>query len=813
MNVRAILQTNLQTKLRTFLCLTLLLSTTCNLINVSAQTRHAAATRPGTQKVAAAGQPKQKAQACSSAWTGVMTYTRTQSNSNHKTVQRVSARGEDTTDWQMNYNYRATVAVIETPERNGTSTGKASINHSLTSNETNIAKEKNSCDRGKSWREMSGTFTSKTETHGNAGGVEANVNVGVNTDGTYTVSVGVPQIQGQTTGSQTSTFSGQCTPKEGKSLSLPPTPTSIDGNSLTTDGSHRLNPDDPNRLSGSYSKTWQNVTETLSWSLQKCGAPLRLIDLKFEHPKYPRFDDWQEIVEQNGTTDGNMVKIKARVLNASGETKYADVKFKETYQGDKWDGAKPDAPLEDNVVSVRLDAGEEREVEMLWDSSGYAWYDDGRPRLVQRIKAELEENGKKTDELTKNLKVAPKPLVLVHGLWSNWKAWETWQNILTTSHSYDWKAFPVGEKPEKGVMNTGGEFLSTGPTNGIFENSQQVGNYIKYAQEDRNAWHVDIVAHSMGGLIARHYIHNFMPPTPDGRPQIAHLVMLGTPNMGSPCADVMNSTFEMLGKDVEAIRQLKPSVVADFNKVNINRKGVKFSVLAGNPLPVMCKTVTRNDGVVPVESALWKIKDNALSKNVHTDLTGTEDFSSFVKPHLAIGPKGNHNPEQTELSQYRNQNKRMPDSNLTPRMLNSNLAPMFINASYGLDAASGLSASGNTLTDAGGLLADDSRPAFAREIMLAPKQIVEIEIPVPSSANFVVTFMAGAKVSAILGDDKGEVRGKNLADSPAAKGFFRTIFVENSGAVGTWKLKLENTGTLEAVAIVSAWNDPITNKL
>jgi hypothetical protein len=158
--------------------------------------------------------------------------------------------------------------------------------------------------------------------------------------------------------------------------------------------------------------------------LQKCGAPLRLVEIKFEHPKFPNFDDWQEVTEQVGTIDGNMVKIKATVLNASGETKYADVKFKETYKGDKWDGARPDAPLEDSVVSVRLEPGEEREVEMVWDSSGYAWYDDGRPRLVQRIKAELEENGKKTDELTKNLKVAPKPLVLVHGLWSNWRAWE-----------------------------------------------------------------------------------------------------------------------------------------------------------------------------------------------------------------------------------------------------------------------------------------------------------------------------------------------------------------------------------------------------
>src|ERR671917_2141247 len=157
--------------------------------------------------------------------------------------------------------------------------------------------------------------------------------------------------------------------------------------------------------------------------------------------------------------------------------------------------------------------------------------------------------------------------------------------------------------------------------------------------------------------------------------------MLGTPNMGSPCADVMNSTFEVLGKTVEAVRQLKPSVVAEFNKVTTNRKGVKFSVLAGNSLPVMCKTVVWNDGVVPVESAVWKIRDHALSKSVHTDLTGTSDFSSFVKPRLAVGPKGDHAPERPDASQ-------LPQY---PGQINRNnaFAPAFVNASYGVAYAAG----------------------------------------------------------------------------------------------------------------------------
>ncbi len=737
-----------------------------NLFSSSIAFAQKSKTGTGTAQKTSVSAPK-----CSGAWTGVISYTRTQSQSDNKTVERVSGRGKDTRNWEMKYNYKAQVAVAEAPEKNGSSVAKATIDHSFSSTEKIVAVEKNSCDRGKTWRDMTGTSTSKTETAGQ-GKEDANVNVGVNSDGTYTVSVALPQIQGKVTGSQSSTFSGQCTTKEGKSLNMPATATTVDGNSLTSDGATRVNPADPNRISGSYSKTWQNVTETISWNLQKCGAPLRLTDLKFEHPKFPDFGNWQEITEQTGTIDGNMVKIKAKVLNASGETRSAVVKISETYKGDKWDGAKPDETLGDGELSVSLDPGEEKEVEMIWDSSGYAWYDDGRPRLVNRIKADLEESGKKIDSMTKNLKVAPKPLVLVHGLWSNWKAWESWQNILTTTHSYDWKAFPVGEKADRGLMNTGGEFLSTGATNGIFENAQELGKYIKYAQEDRNAWHVDIVAHSMGGIISRFYVNSFMPAdSPDGRPKVTHLVMLGTPNRGAPCANVMNTTFGAFDKNVEAIRQLQTSYMTEFNRTTTGRKGVKFSVLAGDPLPVTCYTLAKNDGVVTVESAFHNFTDTALSKSLHTDLTGTKDFSDFVKPHLVVGPKGNHKPD---TSQYTAQ---------------INGESLYRNVSYASQAAEVV-----------------PQVFFGKGTSIASKQTVEIEISIPENTEgFGLTFMASRLVSATLVDAAGNILGRNLKDTPEANAMFRTIVVNKNLSGTTVKLRLLSEEKLEATAIVSVW--------
>ncbi|MDI1242299.1 MAG: hypothetical protein PSX80_10300 [bacterium] len=728
-----------------------------------------------TRKGSVAANKAPSATKCTGAWTGLVTYTRTQSMTDNKKVERVSGRGYDTRKWEMKYDYRARVSVVDGVEGNGSSDAKATVRHFMSSDETVDAVELNSCDRGKTWKEMSGTSTSMSRVSGSEK-TDASFTVGVNDDGSYTVSVAIPQIKGKAEGSQSTTFSGQCTKKEGKSFTMPPTETSIDGNSLSSTGAHKVDPKNPNKISGSFTQTFQNVTETIDWNLQRCGGELRLVDIKFEDMKFPDWNAWREVSEQESTVDGNLVKITATVLNTSPQEKYADVRFKETYKGDKWDGARPDAPLDDNVISVKAPPREETQVEFVWDSSGYAWFDDGRPRLVQRVKAELEEKGKKVDELTENLRVAPKPLVLVHGLWSNWQAWETWQNILTTSHSYDWKAFPVGEKPEHGRMNTGGSFMSTDPTNSIGDNARGLEKYIDYAQKDRNAWHVDLVAHSMGGLISRYYISQIMPPGGhDGRPPVSRLIMLGTPNLGSPCADYMNTAFEMLGKNVEAVRQLQTEYVSGFNRINTQRKGVRFSALAGEVLPTICYANEWNDGVVTVPSAIWNVADNARSKHVHTELTGTADFSSFVKPRLAIGPKGNHNPD----------------------------APTLPTGMADADARSLRSYGAADSTDAFALAPPPPAVSWAKEAKLAAKQSVEIEVPVTAGQNFGVVFMAPSDVSITLIDNIGRVVGTNAAGSPESRSWFRSIFVNDPVKAGTWKIRFENTSDRELSAIAA----------
>lgn len=594
----------------------------------------------------ASAQAKKKAGAstdCSGAWTGTVTYSRTQTQTDNKTVERVSGRGTDTRNWEMRFEYNATVQVYEAPEKNGTSLGRASITSSLTSKETSVAVEKNSCDRGKTWQDMMGTFTIDASTTGQAT-VEANVYIGVNSDGTYTVSVGLPEIEGTVTGSQTSTYSGQCTPKKGKNLTIPPMPTKIQGQSLSSDGSHRINPDDPNHLSGSYTQpVFAGVVEKITWSLEKCGAPLRITDLKFEHMKFPTWDDWQEISEQAGTVDGNWVKIKATVFNASGEPKTGEVYLKETYKGDKWDGSKPDAPLKDQTFTVSLEPGEEREVEMLWDSSGYAWYDDGRPRLVQRIKAEVWENYKKADEMTRNLKVVPKPIVFVPGIWTDPEDFEYYQNLLTTTHSYGWKTYAVIDTSSQGTIAGDGATL---PADGVrsrsvYDRADNLARYVDNVRGANNAWHVDMLAHSTGGLAARLYIHKTMEVLPDAYPVVKHLMMLGTPNKGLPCTDSLlyMSSFK---EDPQTARQLEPEEMAIFNQYVTQRKGTKFSALVGDKIPTVCNGPNWGDLYVTVESASFGVEDVTFTGAMHKDLINTASFNDYVKPHVVTGPRGTY---------------------------------------------------------------------------------------------------------------------------------------------------------------------------
>lgn len=466
-------------------------------------------------------------------------------------------------------------------------------------------------------------------------------------NGTYSFNLAFPNASGTYKREEKMRRSGHCQAKNNEPWDRNTNnPTTIDGESFSVQG-QKLDPNNPDKISGT--KIWgddgkgnvRTFVFQVTWTFTRCPGKLLITDLKFEHPKFPNWEDWQEIVEQTGTIDGNLVKVKAKVLNLSSEAKFVEVFFKETYKGDKWDGAKPDLPLNNNTFSLRLDPGEEREVETLWNTQGYAWFDDGRPRQVQRVKAEAWENYKKQDEMTKNLKIAPKPVIFVPGIWTRAQDFELYQNLLTVSHSYDWKAYRVVDTSGQGTIADDGTVRQNKANKSVYDHADNLAKYVNNVRTATNAWHVDMLAHSTGGLVARLYVHKQMEILPDNYPVVKHLMMLGTPNNGVPCADSMKNS-NAFKDNLQTAKELMPDEIALFNQYVTNRKGTKFSALVGNSFPVLCATPEWNDGFVSVESAKHGIADFAVTKAQHPDLITTKSFNDFVKPHVVTGPRGTY---------------------------------------------------------------------------------------------------------------------------------------------------------------------------
>ncbi len=588
-----------------------------------------------------------KAPRCDGGWRGAVTLTKTLKDSHEsdergirKEIDRIKHRSS------RNYEYRGRM-VVENADtiRPVTSTTVDFSDVAMSWGEERVFDTCNSREKGH-WFIIEGTDDRFTEAKAEGPGRSFNLTVD-EANGTYMFNGKFPDAAGQYRRDQDVKRSGHCQAKNNEPYQKnDKEPFKIAGEGFSVYG-EKLDPNDPTRLTGT--KIWgddgkgavRSFVYKLSWTFTKCPEDILVTDLRFEDMKFPTWNDWQEIVEQTGTIDGNLVRLKANVLNLSSETKFVEVNFKETYKGDKWDGARPDLPLHESV-SVRLDAGELREVEVLWNSQGYAWFDDGRPRLVQRIKAEAWESFKLRDSKTKNLKVSPKPLVFVPGIWTDPKMMDPiFQNLLTISHSYGWKIFLGSETPASGTITAEGR--PPVPTNGasVYDKADTLTKYVENVRRSTNAWHIDMLAHSTGGLVARLFVHKQMEVLPDNYPVVKHLMLLGTPNLGVPCADSMklNDAFKGSSRTAD---ELMPEEMARFNRFVTERKGTRFSALVGDSMPLLCATPVWNDGFVSVESAKHGISDFAITKSVHPDLIDQKHFGSFIKPHVVTGPRGTY---------------------------------------------------------------------------------------------------------------------------------------------------------------------------
>ena len=261
-------------------------------------------------------------------------------------------------------------------------------------------------------------------------------------------------------------------------------------------------------------------------------------------------------------------------------------------------------------------------------SFGWYWDEDGNSRNTRRIQA-LDIDGQvvaRSDAIA----IRPRPVVMVHGFNSTANNWSAYTGADGFIAAMGLSAFAVGDGQFPGELKMGKWLHPEDRTNTIAENAEVLAQYIAGIKRRTGAQVVDLLAHSMGGLISRYYIDRRMQAR-----DVAQLIMLGSPMGGSDCVVLLAA----LGFYLPASIELRESYVRRvFNTQIKRRRGIEFHNLGGTTAHHTFKspcTHAPNDTLVSLESIEAIPLQASSIKATHIDLRMSGDiFTEYVKPLL-----------------------------------------------------------------------------------------------------------------------------------------------------------------------------------
>jgi len=317
-------------------------------------------------------------------------------------------------------------------------------------------------------------------------------------------------------------------------------------------------------------------------------------------------------------TDGDVIRLQ--VILPEDATQPTGVRFRL-------------AGLEAVQAECTIESGRDRCQTELFAALGWHWGPGGTPSNQHSVQAVV---GGSLLAASSPIPVAARPVVMVHGFSSSWVAWEDYLGPDGYLASIGVPGYAVGDGQFEGAMNTGRLEEPTGRTNTIAQNAAILSEYIEAVKKHTGAQKVDLLAHSMGGLISRYYIDRLM-----GEEGVGQLIMLGSPMAGTDCANLPAS----LGYYLPAVLEIRPSyIIRTFNQQITHRHGVPFFALAGVPILEPIKSPCTP---VPTDIAVSLTSVSAIPLHLsqlpvlHIDLnTSRQVFQEYVRPLLQTPPGG-----------------------------------------------------------------------------------------------------------------------------------------------------------------------------
>ncbi|MCK0114005.1 cell wall-binding repeat-containing protein [Ornithinimicrobium sp. F0845] len=190
----------------------------------------------------------------------------------------------------------------------------------------------------------------------------------------------------------------------------------------------------------------------------------------------------------------------------------------------------------------------------------------------------------------------PRPTVFAHGIFSSHAIWtEPWSAKLQ----------------DVGIYTH--DTLDLGALDSIADNAAEIGVAVEETRQRYGADSVNMVVHSKGGLDSRHYV--------ESNEGVDRIVQLGTPNAGSPLADLAQSLVVSIGGiggsvigglAAPAGVQLTTPYMWLYNNTHALSPEVDFSVMAGDYDATGCfclldrfllQVTGQGDTIVPLWSA------------------------------------------------------------------------------------------------------------------------------------------------------------------------------------------------------------------
>lgn len=259
---------------------------------------------------------------------------------------------------------------------------------------------------------------------------------------------------------------------------------------------------------------------------------------------------------------------------------------------------------------------------------GWHWSANGVTQNIRVVQA-FKANGELIAS-SNQITVAPRPVVMVHGFISYWETWIPYLGETGFLAPLGISGFAVGDGQVPGKLNTGDMLKPTERTNTIGQNAEILDQYIAGVKQKTGAEMVDLVVHSMGGMISRYYIDRVMQDR-----DVAQLIMLGSPMGGSDCAVLPAALGFFLPASIEIRESYMRGV---FNQQITHRRGIEFYDLGGTAINEAFKspcTAVPNDTVVGFASINAITLQSSQLAVIHSDLTLSDKaFQDFVKPLL-----------------------------------------------------------------------------------------------------------------------------------------------------------------------------------